>query len=245
LAIVRTVLWCEGQSSIWVDRRGPVLTTIDFERKENRESWASAFATGLFSGCGVDQLADRLSNLVLIVFNYDRCVEHYLFRSLVNYYEIGHDRAAELMRHIPIYHPYGKIGNLPWENREPSIEFGSEVRATELLTLAEGIYTFSESVGSALEAEIREHVATCEKLIFLGFAFHKQNMELLKASKPSLHAHSCYATALGFSSPDISEITKDIASLFAPGSHSGLEPFEVEDLSCADLLREYSRSLRW
>jgi hypothetical protein len=146
----------------------------------------------LFNGCGEEGLRDRLANLVLIIFNYDRCIEHYLFHSLVNYHEMSREQAAELMAGVRIYHPYGKVGNLPWENSAPSIE------------------------------------------------------TILRPSLPSDQdqEHSCYATAFDFSEPDIEVITRDFASLFQPGSKP-LDPFEVKDLRCADLLRNYSRRLRW
>ena len=85
---------------------------------------------------------------------------------------------------------------------------------------------------------MRLAVNSADRIAFLSFAFHRQNIRLLWPEKvPSRDAY-VYGTAKGFSPSDIQFIANDIAT--QPGSRG---PFALRDLSCNELFHEYSRSL--
>jgi hypothetical protein len=48
-----------------------------------------------------------------IVFNYDRCIEHFIFHAAQSYYGVDPGRAAQFVAAISFYHPYGSIAPLP------------------------------------------------------------------------------------------------------------------------------------
>ena len=82
LAIVRSILEAERRSSLYVykqtDRQHPGYSALD-------ETWYSAFMQLLTQNCRIEQLPERLSKITFVVFNYDRCVEHFLFHGIQNY----------------------------------------------------------------------------------------------------------------------------------------------------------------
>lgn len=61
------------------------------------------------------------------------------------------------------------------------MEFGQDLTPDLLLKLVVGIKTFSEGTDpeSSDILEIRKHMGKANVLVFLGFAFHKLNMELI------------------------------------------------------------------
>ena len=109
LAIVRVILQEEGESKrkILPDSSPPV-----FNFKLMDGTWYPAFMQVFESPR--EALPERLQSVSLVVFNYDRCVEHYLYVHLQMVYGYSPTEAAELVGNMQIYHPYGTVGNLPW-----------------------------------------------------------------------------------------------------------------------------------
>src|SRR6478736_4683231 len=79
LAIVQAILEAEAESRLFVD---PLQANqrIDFESVES--TWFNGFFQRLTANCKQSDLAERLSSVALIIFNYDRCIEHYLYYAL-------------------------------------------------------------------------------------------------------------------------------------------------------------------
>ena len=189
-----------------------------------------------------------LDSIVLIIFNYDRCIEHYLYHSIQNYYQISAEDVAKLLQSLEVYHPYGTVGSLPWLNSDRAIAFGDLPSVRQLLELASKIKTFTEGtdeLSSDVKA-IRAHMKTANKLVFLGFAFHRLNLELLlpesesmKLGKPPT-GRIVYATAYGISPSNTSLIAGKLES------RETLREKNIHirnDLKCSGLIGEYSGSL--
>jgi hypothetical protein len=157
-----------------------------------------------------------LSTVTLIVFNYDRCIEQYLYLAFQTYYGMVAERAAGLVKKIHIYHPYGSVGSLPWYGGTQTSPFGHEPGAGELLKLAGGIKTFTEGTDptSSDITAIRAKVLAADRLLFLGFAFHRLNLQLLwDASKRQASPARCWATGKNISVNDRDEIAKELVAL--------------------------------
>jgi hypothetical protein len=113
------------------------------------------------------------------VFNYDRCVEHYLEQSLRKHYGVGDSEVYSVLKILRIIHPYGTIANLPWEDNQ-GLPFGFPINRPNLLMMAGQIKTFTERVedDGALIA-VRNEIAEAEVLVFLGFSYHELNLKIL------------------------------------------------------------------
>ena len=234
LAIVSSILKAEQNSSLHFDRtRG--ANRLDVTKME--KTWFNSFFQLLVQNCKIDQLEDRLTSVVVINFNYDRCVEHYLFHGLQNYYAITPDAAAKLVGKISIFHPYGTVGSLPWQSSDLEIDFGAEPNSEQLLRLVPRIKTFTEGTdpSSSSIAGIRESMRTFNLLVGLGFAFHDLNLQLLQpntspARKPE--EMKVYATGKGISPSDCEAIRDDLVALL------GVQPSVLQDaheLTCRQL----------
>lgn len=242
LAIVRSILDAEGNSLLRFDRtRGD--STIDFSGLKN--TWYIPFFQLLTGNCRKNDLEKRFKSTTLIIFNYDRCIEHYLSHALQNYYKISEPESAELINHIHIYHPYGDVGTLPWVMQNGAMPFGEKPSSEKLLELAKNIKTFTEGTdpGSSEIEEIQTKIGQATRLVFLGFAFHPSNMQLMTSSEfeyPQRKAIECYATTFRTSEANKRVIVEQIRGLYNKKIQTVTE---TADLQCHPFFDEYWKSL--
>lgn len=238
LGIVCSILNAEKSSFLFVDTQR-ANSTINFEAL--KKTWYSQFFKKITENCTVDDLEKRFKTLTLIVFNYDRCVEHFLYFALQNYYRINGEAAAALIRNINIYHPYGAVGSLPWLNQAEGVKFGLDPDPEQLLDIAEKIKTFTEGTDpSSSEIDsIRKKIDQANRLVFLGFAFHPLNMELITPEKfLDKSPTKCFGTINGVSSNDQNYIENDLRKL-----NKQITEVELSYAKCHTFFSEFWRGL--
>nr|WP_316640022.1 SIR2 family protein [uncultured Roseateles sp.] len=241
LAIARCILRAEQKSSMWVNRaRG--VNRMDFKPIDG--TWYVALFRLLVENCQRQDIAERLSRLTIITFNYDRCIEHYLHEALINYYSIQEDEAREILGHLNIYHPYGHIGPLPWERKPPAIGFGATPHHEELLAVAEQLKTFTEGTDESHSdiVDIRATVHSAKRMLFLGFAFNLQNLQLLYGSG-TVTKRTCpvFGSAFGLSPSDVEMISQELMDL---GGYMQAGDIHLRNShTCTQIFNEYGRSL--
>ncbi|WP_027159932.1 hypothetical protein [Methylobacter luteus] len=245
LAIVRSILAAEKKSLLYFKQERSE-SNINFSALEN--TWYIPFFQLLTENCTKDDLKERFKTITLIIFNYDRCIEHFLFCALQNYYKISEPEAAELVRSINIYHPYGNVGTLPMDNRGDGMMFGESPSAENLLRLAQKIKTFTEGTDpeSSEITAIRKRMTMATRLVFMGFAFHKLNMQLIAPGYTDDHGIlniRCFATTLGISYSDREVIMHQINDLYSNASNHVSISTLMTDGYCGEFLKEYWRSL--
>ena len=166
LAIVRSILKTENDSLLYFDTSNSD-DKLEFSALET--TWYASFMKLLTENCTREDLPKRLKSISLVIFNYDRCIEHFLFNSLRNYYGIQPQEAGNLVGEIEIYHPYGVVGNLPWQGGQ-SVAFGAEPYPKQLLELVSQIKTFTEGTDPKASKiiAIRKCVSEANTIVFLG-----------------------------------------------------------------------------
>lgn len=195
-------------------------------------------------GVPLDQVDKVFSNVAFIVFNYDRCIEHFLFHALQYLYAIKAQRAAELMRSLTIIHPYGTIGDLPFMGSS-QITFGGEgERLSEAyFALSARIRTYTEQIKDPTELNAaREQVDLAERIVFLGFAFHDQNLKLIQPTT-LIKRKALYGTAYGMSQSDIQVITEQLRLFFDEPGRLTFHPLFDVTHTCSGLFDFYTKSL--
>lgn len=247
LAIVRSILDAEKSSLL-------ELNDSDMDFKSLEKTWYLSFFKLLTENCASNQLKERFKSITLIIFNYDRCIEHFLYYALQTYYpELSPDKntevldkIAELVKSINIYHPYGDVGSLPWMIRdETTMAFGKKPNTKELLELSKRIKTFTEGTDpeSSEIVEIRQHMSSADRVVFLGFAFHKQNMELIAPSSNQKNKKvDFFATTYRESDSNKEKIKYQMKNLYK-GKIYPTSRVNMENLKCAKFFKEYWKSL--
>ncbi len=252
LAIVQSILNAEKNSLLCIKNY-----KLDFKQIEN--TWYVSFLKLLTENCTKENLSSRLKSIALIVFNYDRCIEHFLYNAFQTYYGITPQESVKFVNEIEIYHPYGTVGNLPWQNTNKSIEFGEIPSPEQLLELAGKIKTFTEGTDpdSSEIDDIRKNVLEANNIIFLGFAFHELNMKLMSPNESLPEQFDIYGkepeisyfgTAYGMSDNNCNIIKSELKffrynDVLTDEDFSNSNMYINNKLTCSGLFNEYWRSL--
>src|SRR5262249_44924597 len=139
----------------------------------------------LVRGVPKENAREVFDHVSFIVFNYDRCLQHFLFHALQKIYGLRDQEAWEIVLDTHIIHPYGSIGELESLGRRGGIPFGGGHGrlSADYIALSEAIKTYTEQITAAdLQAQLEAEVHKAECIVFLGFGYHSQNMRLLKPS---------------------------------------------------------------
>jgi len=234
LAIALRILQAERSTKLFFDgRQGerPPLTELS-------RHWHASLCRYLFENVHWDGVGDVFDNVAFIVFNYDRCLEMFLFCALKDYYNLSDAQAGEVMTAVTIIHPYGSVGPLAWNRPHDSYGFGAQLHASELLTVSGKIVTFSESLECSRANDILGVVSEARTAVFLGFSYLQQNMNLLENVAA---IERVYATAWKMSVSDVGRAKDRISDTFRMPPDA---PIEVSNsLDAKALMAEYSLSI--
>lgn len=193
LAIAFCILAAEGKTDLArLDaKKGDEATVLG----NLRDSWLGRLLR--FHNAGSTQrrsFLEGMGDIAFITFNYDRTVEQYLWHHVTRTLAIPRDEAIRLIAQIPIIHVYGSVGMLPAFRGQ--VAFG-DPKAHILTHAAEGIQTYCETVDSSRARAIDSYMQQAERHIFLGAAFHAQNMEILYPTGKANNEKVSWATTLG------------------------------------------------
>lgn len=238
LAIAKGILAAEGASSLNVTTTN-VGNSIRFDALDkplddkHGTPWYNQMFKMLFNGVKGNDLEERLARITFIIFNYDRCLEQYLYYAFRNVYGLSPEEAQDFVNGMNVFHPYGKVGDLFDAADSPFTSYGRKPEGDGLPNIAFQLRTFAEGTNEVLSEvlAIRESVHNAKQIIFLGFAFHKLNMELISYPGPP-SASRIFATTLSMS-PHNRDIHQNSLSRI---SHDG--PI-LPSVDCMQLLSDY------
>jgi len=245
LGIVRSILAAEQESLLYF-KKERVDSAIDLSPLE--KTWYVAFFKLLTEGCSAADLDERLERVTLIVFNYDRCIEHFLFHAFKNCYGLSALEARGRLDVIKIIHPYGDVGRLSWRaGSGVAVEFGQEPAPRHLLEVAQKIKTFSEGTDpeSSEILAVRKQLGMTNRVVFLGFGFDGLNMQLISPRESDVMITPngrCFATTLGLSDSDKDVIESRIRSAL-PGKFSSDQSIKTLNAGCNELFQHFRKSL--
>lgn len=250
-AIARVILRAERNSYLFgsgmsfyinssTDQEFPALNNSELQN-----TWYVPFARQLFSLVPKNEPQRAFENVQFIIFNYDRCLEEFLWLALQAYFDMTGADAAKILSNVEFIHPYGSLGPLPWQESSgrQSIPLGGS-KFPKCFQIGESLQTFTESVQSDKGAQVAHAVANAELLILLGFGYLEQNLQLLMPYKLEYGgADLILATAYGIEQPSRKVVSKLIDGLTTKGSE--VDSLFVEPGKCCDLFRNYDLLLRF
>jgi hypothetical protein len=229
LAIVFAILNGERSSHIY-------NRDSHFDTNNILQTWYIPCYQKITENCQLKDLPERLKDIYFIIFNYDRCLEYIFLNLFMRNYNVDQNTANNILCSMNIYHPYGTTGDIL------RVRYGEEASEQRLISLSDNIKTFTESISN--ESKEYENIVnigrSAELVVFLGFAYHKQNLALLfpDISKTKFY---CYGTGLGISDKD----RLDIYQKLLLGGHIPVEPnnCDIINKKCYDLFSEFQYSL--
>jgi hypothetical protein len=229
LAIVSAILKNEQSSRIHnSDHRFDINNILD--------TWYISCYQKITENCQLQDLPERLKDIYFVIFNYDRCFEFIFLNLFMKNYNIDKNIASDILCNMNIYHPYGITGDIL------QFGYGEEANEQMLISLSDKIKTFTESISNESQeyGNIVSIGRSAGQVVFLGFAYHKQNLALLfpDISKTKFH---CYGTGLGISDNE----RFDIYQKLLLGGHIPLDSgnCNIINKKCRDLFNEFQYSI--
>lgn len=206
------------------EQQSKLYKALDRERarldlKALSKTWIEQFARILFDVEEPEMVGEQVS---VVCFNYDRCIELYLTLAITQTFPgVDFQTAQKIVDTMEIIHPYGTLGKLPASLHgygDGLVPFGPDIFETDLWTMTRDLKIFTEREHDEHTLKrIRSAVAYADNLIFMGFGFAPQNMELLDTSSLTNRAprKHIYVTGRGISEEDEQEVQRRIRSIFA------------------------------
>lgn len=243
-AIARCILEAEDKSYLFhAGSRGrkPRLSSQDrlrpgLEHPNLQKSWHTMLARIAFSQVKKENLPDALDRLRFVIFNYDRCLEQFLWSVLQALYSIDRDEAASLLKNVDFLHPYGSLGCLPWQDAQMALPLGTAT--AKLFEVGEGLRTFTESQDEGVADRGKTMLQRTYNAIFLGFGFLNQNVDLIRPAEP--FADRILATAYGMAEPNRKVAVRMARSIMR---YPMRENAYVLNATCRQLLDDHSLEL--
>lgn len=245
LAIAKAILDAEYSSKLYFDKRH-IDDTINFGMVV--DTWYPALYNLLTQGVTRDNLDKAFQNLTIVCFNYDRCIEHYLVNALIGHYSLDASVAITLVEKLTIHRPYGSVGN--YFDRSNAFPYGSR-HFPSIQAIASSLKTYTENTDTITEREsMLDAINDAEMLVFLGMAYHPNNLELLYDSRNGTRKSlsHVYATRHKISDSNMPLIRRALNRISTPHASTDEKYSHVHTLEssqkCADLFTEYSMLMR-
>ena len=239
-AIVRAILEAEADSDLFVDHSN-IYNIPDYPKLA--DTWYVKLMRILGPGTSVQDVSQVLDNVSFIIFNYDRCIEHFLQFGLQHLYGIKKTEAAKIVTEATIIHPYGSIGSIS------NVPFGGDKNHDlDYVNLAKRIKTYTEQIEEGeVVGSMKEEVKNAERIVFLGFAFHDQNLALLHPGGRWI-GKEVFGTAYGMSDKDTGDVVAWLSELFPalgiPEATASRNHIRLESaLKCTALFDSYAKSI--
>ena len=237
LAIALEILSAERRSKLYV---GPDSYPETINTSAIQDTWLVPFSQILTTDVRRSSIERMLENIMIISFNYDRSIEQFIPAAIMQSYGLARIEAEAIAKELKIIHPYGWLGGLPWMGSETKpVSFGSE--SGQLEELSQELLTFSEQQNdSSLIDNIHGMMTAAERIVFLGFGFHRQNLELL-TPKNFISAKNVISTAYKEPIPT-TQMAENFLTKLAPEPKNQFQPTVLIELipqTCAVLLRQH------
>lgn len=175
------------------------------------DTWLTTFFQMLSEGVRRSNIDSLFDNVYVISFNYDRCIEVFLIYAIQSYYNVSHEEAISCVARLKIIHPYGSVGSI-LTGEAGFVPFGGDKYS--LLETSRRIKTFSEGMKSKSYGDVlKEAIQSSEKVVFLGFAFHPINMDILSV-EGAPNMKQVFGTTFEMGEPAVNVIRSDIMRIF-------------------------------
>lgn len=205
----------------------------EIARFEN--TWYVKLARKFTDNCSFSSLGNKLSNATFIIFNYDRCLEYFLFYHIKFVYGKADEEVRQILKKATFIHPYGSVGKLPELNELDNWNFSRKMNHLELLKNRNNIKTFLETVDPDGDdyVNIQYAITNMAQLVFLGFGFNQMNLELLKPKTEKITKYiSVFASTSGLSSDDVESLGATFEDTYAWQRSSQINTVKFRNADC-------------
>ena len=170
---------------------GKFLITQELKKQEHidnlfpatKSGWYQYLFNRLLPEKGNNNFADN--KLSIITFNYDRSIEAYLHTALQARLNIDERDATEFLKQLNIIHVHGILGDyptIPYTNMETNTEM--LIAISQKIQIIYEIADQEDRFCNSMFEQAHEALLNAERIYFLGFGFHPDNIRRLRFFTP-------------------------------------------------------------
>jgi hypothetical protein len=170
-----------------------------------------------------------------ITFNYDRSLEHYLFTVFRSHFGTASEVSVRFLAES-IFHVHGVLGSYRGIGEGPHRRYIPDCDITAIEKAMQGLHIVHEVEKFAKHSDIRERIESADQVIFLGFQYHRENVNKLFTGvtrRPKKVCGSCY----GMSDTECRAARKRIA-LILDMAETEVSIGGARPMGCYDFLKE-------
>lgn len=197
-----------------------------------RTKWYNYLFDTKIDGNRLDDIQNNLNMMRFITFNYDRSLEEFFWNRLKFGEKLEDQEVKRVMGFVKILHVHGTIGGLEWQDGSACVQsYDSCSKPNQLKEMSKGIKIIHEDLDQTPEFSMaREWLMLGERIIFLGFGYHPENLRRLGLLNRSfredhLMDKTIWGTFYGWTNAEIEEFRYNNKWIFA------------SDLDCLTFLR--------
>jgi len=225
-AIARAIGIAETKSDLGPEKPVSRPDSLKIAPEIKETSYHALFRL-IVAGVPRRNLGEAFARLQVVTFNYDRTLELFMERAVAHHSGVSAAEARRIVGRATILHAYGVLDpeNIVPENRA---SFQPLTLPGQIQHVAAGLRTFSEKRGSGENHPIIEAMHYAERIIFLGCAFHRQNLALIKPREltaedifgtayipaPEDPLHHSRPSLADFSAPTIASVGNELSSWY-------------------------------
>lgn len=252
IAIFDCILKAEKGSKLYQKPDGS-KSVYDVAKLE--KTWLNELVNLLFDGVSKDRIGEVFANISVISFNYDRCLQQGLVLALHDLYHLDLSSCQDLVDKLEIVYPYGSLGPLNSRGPVQPIPFGVDIYKSLLFEKSSTIRTYTEQqTDDAVLEKIGHVVRNSHTVVFLGCAYHPQNVKALTATSVN-YEKTILGTAHEISDDGVLQISLRCIDAFysLPNGYASAEAFAPgllgtkiklrNNLKCFEFMKEYRQFL--
>ncbi|HEA68247.1 MAG TPA: hypothetical protein ENI07_15720 [Desulfobacterales bacterium] len=218
----------------------------EMDSSDSKQDWYKLLFERMVSTLNNSSDFDRFreNKVAFITFNYDRSLDHFIYKSFRNTFWQSRDdferslNLNDFKKYIPfpLIHVYGQVDKIRWHG-------GSYYRDrenfdfTKIEELSHNIRVIGER-SNGLKDEISEVITNHKRIFILGFGYADENLEAIGLPGPVNEEWNIYGTAKGMKEKEIKEKRYIFTHNFRDQNFTYFNPY-IEDINCYELLKKY------
>lgn len=151
------------------------------------------------------------SKLKVVTFNYDRSLEAYFLARLQAAFDLTESDAAAALGELPIVHVHGILGELATHPYSASTTPEDLLAISRRIQIIHEIRDEADRFCNKMFERAHEWLVQAERIYFLGFGFHRDNIRRFRFFSPAATAGKLIrATATGYGSFDMKALRESL-----------------------------------
>jgi len=182
-----------------------------------------------------DQYTISNNYIEFLTFNYDRSLERYLYNSFMSLYgEVDERLKLEEYDKIKITHINGSLGQFTPESAMYKCNYGVDFMDLDIAQIIPNIKLMYTERDKKEKLQLQDWLSGFDRIFILGFAYAKENLEVLGFPDSLSTEVRIYGTALNMPVKQVGQAKKALGiKTYSRQVHLH------EELTCTQLLERY------